>query len=73
MDEVFNNELQEHLKKSSAYSSSSLRVLYAYDKLVTKDVKKADEEYGSLLKLLSRLSPGDAKMEKKFLDNVEKF
>ena len=71
-DEVFNDELQEYLKKSSAYSSSSLRVLYAYDKLMTGDVRKADEEYGSLLKLLSRLSPGDAKMEKKLLNNMEK-
>ena len=72
VDEVFNNELQEYLKKSSAYSSSSLRVLYAYDKLMAEDGRKADEEYGSLLKLLSRLSPGDAKMEKKLLSNVEK-
>ena len=47
-------------------------MLYTYHKLMTGDNKKADEEYGSLLKLLSRLSPGEAKMEKKLLSNVEK-
>ena len=72
VDEGFNNELKEYLRKSSAYSFSSLRVLYTYHKLMTGDKKKADEEYGSLMKLLSRLSPGDAKMEKKLLSNVKK-
>lgn len=72
VDAVFDDELQEYLKKSSTYSSSSLRVLYAYDKLMTGDFRKADEEYATLLKLLPKLSPGDAKMEKKLLDNVEK-
>ncbi len=71
VDEVFDNELQGYLKNSSTYSSSSLRVLYAYDKLIAKDFGKADEKNDSLQKLLSRLSPGDSKMEKKLLSNVE--
>jgi len=72
VDAAFDDELREYLKKSSTYSSSSLRVLYAYDKLKNGDFKKADEEYTALLKLLSRLSPEDAKMEKKLLNKVEK-
>ena len=71
VDAILDDELKEYLKKSSAYSSASLRVQYAYDKLVTADGKKAEEEYGSILKLLPRLSPGDAKMEGKLLDMVD--
>ena len=63
------SELENELNGKNR-SNVALRVLYAYDLLVKKDEKKAQEDYREYQKNLQHLAPGDKKMEMKLISAV---
>ena len=66
--EVWDEKTDRYIKAGSAQSASSLRVLYAFDKLIEKNEEKAEEEYNTLMKMMKKLAPGDRKMESRLME-----
>ncbi|MCR5323934.1 MAG: hypothetical protein K6E85_11765 [Lachnospiraceae bacterium] len=72
IEALCDTELKDYLEKSKKNSLSSAHVLYAYYTLYAKDPVKADEERQRAEVIIRSVCSGEAKMEKKLLDIMEK-
>lgn len=68
--EVYDDELKKYLNDKRNRSAGNLRVLCAYDHLISMNEEEAKAEYREAMELLKNASARDAKMERRLINRI---